>query len=375
MSRKSWFPSLLISLTLALSACTLPLTSTPSAIPIPTTAVPTIPLPTLPPPTNTPTNTPVPTSTNTPIPTSSVALVSFPYSGSYVDDRSTPWEVIVSLFNAVSSKQYSRAYGYWNNPTVSFSTYAAGYKDTGTVNLVFGQITSSGAAGSIYYTVPVILQGVANNAVQANYAACYVVRYVQAGNFGAPPFHPMGIDQGTAINISLNADLAAALSTACTTMPQGATPVPITTNNLNIDKTNYLDNRSGAIETVSSMLNALNLKQYVRAYYYFQNPSTYPGNYTTWSNGYSNTDTITATFGSVIQSGAAGSIYYEVPVAEVVTTTSATTQTFVGCYTLRLGQPANQVTPPFQPLGITQGSFTQVANGTDVSGLLTTVCP
>jgi hypothetical protein len=302
--------------------------------------------------------------------------VSFPYAaGTYIDDRSTPWEVIVSLFNAVSSKQYSRAYGYWNNPAVSFSDYAAGYKDTGTVNLVFGQITSSGAAGSIYYTVPVILQAFATNGVQANYAACYIVRYVQAGNFGAPPFQPMGIDQGTATNISLSANISAALSTACNGMPSGANPVAITANNLNIDKNNYLDNRSGAIETVSSLLNSLNLKQYVRAYYYFQAPATYPGNFTTWSNGFSNTDTITVTFGAVQQEGAAGSLYSKVPLAEVVTTTSATTQTFVGCYTLRLGQPANQMTPPFQPMGIIAGTFTQVANGTDVGSMLPTACP
>ncbi len=375
MSIKTVLPFLL-GLILVLSACTFPLSETPSVTPIPTTAVPTLPPQTVPPPTNSPVPpTPVP-PTNTPVPTSSISPVSIPYSaGSYVDDRSTPWEVIVSLFNAVSSKQYSRAYGYWNNPTVSFSNYAAGYKDTGSVNLVFGQISGSGAAGSVYYTVPVILEAYATNGVQANYAACYIVRYVQAGNFGAPPFQPMGIDQGTAQNISLNADIVAALSTACNGMPQGATPVPITANNLSIDKNNYLDNRSGAIETVSSMLNALNWKQYVRAYYYFQVPATYPGNYTTWSNGYSNTDTITVTFGTVKQGGAAGSIYYEVPLVEVVTSTSATTQTFVGCYTLRLGQPANQITPPFQPMGIVSGTFTQVANGTDVSGLLTTVCP
>jgi hypothetical protein len=57
-----------------------------------------------------------------------------------------------------------------------------------------------------------------------------------------------------------------------------------------------------------------------------------------------------------------------------VSTTTNTTQTFVGCYTLRLSQPANQTTPPFQPMGIISGKFTQVANGTDVNPLLPTAC-
>jgi hypothetical protein len=373
MPRKSLFPFLL-SLIMVLSACTFPFSATPTITPIPTTAVPTLPLST-----NTPvppTNTPVP-PTNTPVPTSSIAPVSIPYSGSYVDDRSTPWEVIISLFNAVSRKEFLRAYNYWRNPATSlgsFSSYAAGYSSTGTVDLVFGQISGDAGAGQVYYTVPVILKAT-NSGVHTNYAACYVIHYAQAANFGAPPFDPMGIDQGTANNISINADDATSLSTACAGMPSGANPVTITANNLNIDKSNYLDDRSGAIETVSSLLNALNLKQYVRAYYYFQDPVTYPGNYTTWSNGFSNTDAIAVTFDTVQQEGAAGSLYYKVPLAEVVTTTSASTQTFVGCYTLRLGQPANQMTPPFQPMGIISGTFTQVANGTDVGSMLPTACP
>jgi hypothetical protein len=295
-----------------------------------------------------------------------------------VDDRSTPWEVIVSLFNAVSRKEYLRAYGYYRNPSStlgSFVSYAAGYADTAVVDLVFGRIMSDSGAGQVYYSVPVIIKGTATNGVHANYAACYIVHYSQAANFGAPPFDPMGIDQQQAASISLNTDDVTALSTACNGKPQGAFPVPITPNNLSIDKNNYLDNRSGAIETVSSLLNALNSKQYVRAYYYFQVPATYPGNYTTWSNGFSNTDTITVTFGTVQQEGAAGSLYYKVPLAEIVTTTSATTQTFVGCYTLRLGQPTVQMTPPFQPMGIISGTFTQVANGTDVVSMLPTACP
>ena len=117
--------------------------------------------------------------------------------------------------------------------------------------------------------------------------------------------------------------------------------VAVSGTSLNIDKSNFLDNRSGPIETVSSFLNALNLKQYVRAYYYYQNPSTYPGPFDPYAAGYSNTDVITATFGNVQSEGAAGSMYFKVPLAMKVLTTSNTIQTFVGCYTLRLAQPSD----------------------------------
>jgi hypothetical protein len=145
-------------------------------------------------------------------------------------------------------------------------------------------------------------------------------------------------------------------------------------NSLNIDKNNFVDNLSGAKETVSSLLNALNLKQYVRAYSYYQVPATYPGPYDPYAAGYANTDTITVTFGTVQTEGAAGSLYYKVPLAEVVLTTSSTTQTFIGCYTLRLAQPGNQITPPFMPMGIVSGKFNQVANGSTLTPLLSTAC-
>ena len=57
-----------------------------------------------------------------------------------------------------------------------------------------------------------------------------------------------------------------------------------------------------------------------------------------------------------------------------VLTTSNTTQTFVGCYTLRLAQPAVQATPPFQPMSILSGKFTQVDNSADMNALLPTAC-
>jgi hypothetical protein len=128
------------------------------------------------------------------------------------------------------------------------------------------------------------------------------------------------------------------------------------------------------VETVSSFLNALNLKQYVRAYYYFQTPATFPGPYDPWSAGYAATDTLTVTFGTVQSEGAAGSTYYKVPLATHVVTSSNATQNFVGCYTLRLAQPANQTVPPFQPLGIVSGKFSQVASGANANSLLPTAC-
>ena len=116
--------------------------------------------------TNTPVNTAVPTATlpaatatlapsatAAPAPTNTTAPVNNPAASSkYIDDRSTPTQVIVSLYNAINRQEYLRAYNYWTNPSGSlgsFTAYAAGYQGTAAVTVVFGQVF--GDAGMSQY--------------------------------------------------------------------------------------------------------------------------------------------------------------------------------------------------------------------------------
>jgi hypothetical protein len=378
MFHKSLVP-VLLAFSLVLSGCATPTPVFPTVSPT-ETAVPPTPIPptaTQPPATATPLPTQAPTATTAPTATSTAAPVVNPSKDNYIDDRSTPSQVIVSYFNAINRQEYSRAYGYWRDPANSlgnFNAFVNGYQDTASVDLVFGQITGDAGAGQMYYTVPVILKAVKTNNVQANWSACYVLHMSQPGNFGAPPIIPMAIIRGSATSISLNTNDDTVLASACSGETTGGNEVSATGTSLDISKDNYLDNRSGPLETISSLLNSLNLKQYVRAYSYYSNTVAYPGSYTSYAAGYSDTDTITATFGTIQSEGAAGSIYYTVPLAMKVTTTSNATQTFVGCYTLRLAQPAVQAAPPFHPMSITAGEFKQVDNNVDVNPMLSTAC-
>ncbi len=256
----------------------------------------------------------------------------------------------------------------------SFTAYANGYQDTASVALVFGKIGGDAGMSQVYYTIPVILKVTKRNGTHTNYAACYVVHETSPDVYGAPPFSPMGVDRGSAKVADMNASDASVLASACSGYPSGPMTAPAVGASLDISKNNFLDNRSGPIETISSFLNALNLKQYVRAYSYFQDPATYPGAYGPYAAGYANTGSITVTFGTVQNEGAAGSLYYKVPLTMHVLTTSSTTQDFVGCYTLRLGQPAVQATPPFQPMGIIAGKFQQVNTHADAITQLPTAC-
>jgi hypothetical protein len=393
MIRKFMLRFLLV-LCLPILACTLTPTIAAPAIPSATAIVPSVETAALvspvEPATNTPTSTETPTPTIptatasptpslTPAPTATNTLVPLPNpsKGSYIDDRSTASQVIVSLYNAINRGEYLRAYSYWDDPAITlgdFNAYASGYQDTASVSLVFGQITGDAGMSQVYYSIPVILKATAGNGNRTNYAACYVVHETSPDVYGAPPFAPMGIYQGSATIADLHASDASVLSTACNGSSGGSMQVSIAGESLSIDKSNFLDNRSGSVETVSSFLNALNRKQYVRAYSYYQNPASYPGAYEPYAAGYADTDGITVVFGTVLNEGAAGSLYYKVPLALHVLTTSNTKQTFVGCYTLRLAQPAVQGIPPFQPMGIIAGKFQQVNNSVNVIPMLPTAC-
>jgi hypothetical protein len=299
-------------------------------------------------------------------------------SGAYLDDRSNPIALISSYFNAVNRKEYLRAYSYWRDPATTLGTltsFTNGYSHTDSVSLVFGPITGSAGAGQMYYTVPVRLKGIATSGVHGDYAACYIVHLSKPELFGAPPIVPMNIDKGTAKSVSVNASDASALAGACSgpDFPIGS-PVNIAPSSLDLSKNNYLDNRSDPKAAVSSYLNALNRKEYVRAYSYSQTPSTEFGPYSSYAAGYTSTDVITATFGTATSDAGAGNIYYKVPLVMKVLTTSAVHQTFVGCFTLHLSQPGVQGIYPFQPMGLTDGKFKTVANNVDTGPLLAVAC-
>lgn len=383
--------SLLVSITFIVMACSLSVNPKPpspttsagetqsSIIPMQTTSTPistALPVTVL-----SPTVTTAPTSTTAPTPTTVVIMPTLPSSSSslYIDDRSTPSGIIISYFNAVNRHEYLRAYSYWKDPATqlgSLNSFSNGYAKTASVELVLGQITGSAGAGQAYYTVPAIIKGTATNGQKANYAACYVVHISQPGFQAEPPFAPMSIIRGNANSVSTSINDTDVLASACSNLdyPTGE-PVDSRLANLtDLSKNNYLDNRSGPIEVVSSLLNALNKKEYVRAYYYWQKPASTVGPYNDYAAGFADTEVVTATFGTPSNEGGAGQLHYQVPLAMKVQTTTNTTQTFLGCYTLHLARPANQASAPFEPLGIIGGQFKKVNNNLDTAPLLATAC-
>jgi len=371
------FPRTALLLTILLAACTVQPTPLPTVLPTvvlsptPVAATPTSEtLPTVAAETATPEIVPSATSSPT------VGIIPDISAANYLDDRSTPAAVMLSYFNAVNRHEYVRAYSYYSaaNAPGTLESFSQGYQATQAVSVGIGPITSDGAAGSIFFTVPMVLNAVTTTGIQQKFAACYVLRLPQPQNYGAPPISPMHIERGTAALAAVNATDADVYASACPAPDYptdgNATPGGVETAT-DISAANYIDNRSDGVLVLSSYFNAINSKEYVRAYSYWQTP---PGAYEAFAAGYDTTASITAQFGTVIPDAGAGQIYYSVPVGLKATQTDGSIKSFVGCYQLHISQPAVQGTVPFQPLGIVSANNQPVDNTADLQVLLTSVC-
>jgi hypothetical protein len=120
-------------------------------------------------------------------------------------------------------------------------------------------------------------------------------------------------------------------------------------------ETRYLDDRSSPVSLVQSFYNAVNRKEYARAWSYYgdEKPAT---DLDAFAKGFENTAKVDVLIGNVASEGAAGSTFYYLPVSIAASDASGNQSVFAGCYTARLANPAIQGTP-FVPLHLDKGSL------------------
>jgi hypothetical protein len=353
--------------TVLLPSATMPLPTATPALPMAVTATS---LPTL-----------IPTATSAPnVPTATTASGSNGSSdgtlSDYLDDRSTPSGLILSLFNAINRKEYLRAYAYWEDPTHnkntgSFDQYMQGYQDTASVKVTLGVISSGNGAGQRYYSVPAVLKAKTTGGQTQTFAGCYVAHLASPDIQTAPPFQPMSIQSADVKLVDNGADPNALLTAACPPSGGQGNPIP-TTDPGTVNASNYLDDRSTAVDVLRSLFNAVNRKEYARAYFYWQAGLALP--FTQFQQGYQNTAKVDVTFGDVTSDVGAGQIRYRVPVALKSQTTDGKTQFFAGCYQLHLAQPVIQAALPFLPLGIERAQIGTAASESDAENQMAGAC-
>lgn len=117
----------------------------------------------------------------------------------------------------------------------------------------------------------------------------------------------------------------------------------------------YLDDRSDAAALVRSLYNAIDRGEYGRAWSYFgeKKPAK---DFDTFAKGFANTSRVDVETGAVSSEGAAGSTFFQVPVAIKATANDGKENIFAGCYTARLANPSIQG-EAFQPLHLEKGTL------------------
>jgi hypothetical protein len=248
------------------------------------------------------------------------------------EDRADPVNALASYFNAVNRREYPRAYGYWETPpNASYEDFAAGYADTASVLLVVSPPTRIGAAaGSMYAAVPALLLATHTDGSQHNFAGCYVMRSPNPAMTGAagPAWSlynaVVSAAPGNSSQATLLADACAALIPTQDEMP--------------------FEDRTTPVGLLASYFNAVNLKDYARAYGYWETPPN--PSLEQFAQGYADTaDVLLAVSPPTSIQGAAGSMYTTIPALLLATHVDGSQHTFVGCYVARRPNPA-MVSPP-----------------------------
>lgn len=91
----------------------------------------------------------------------------------------TPEDLLTSYYNAITLRDYPRAYGYWSAPPdQTLEEFAAGFQNLDGVS-VYADVTGirvEGAAGSIYTSMPVLITTTQLVGDPQGFVGCFVMR-------------------------------------------------------------------------------------------------------------------------------------------------------------------------------------------------------
>ncbi len=133
-------------------------------------------------------------------------------------ERNDATAMMEQYFKLITGKQYAEAYAYWATPGTGpnstppdYQSFVNGYKDTASITVQIGPVRPDGAAGTIYFPVPIVLRA-STASGQQQFWGCYLLSRTNApiGNT-LPPYpivirqaHIMAADAGTTPQALLN---------------------------------------------------------------------------------------------------------------------------------------------------------------------------
>ena len=140
----------------------------------------------------------------------------------------------------------------------------------------------------------------------------------------------------------------------------------------------YYENRNDPVAALKSYYNAINLKDYERAYSYFRgapnpDPSVAPP-YSQFVAGYADTASVTLAVGKVQEDAGAGNIYASIPVVLTAKHTDGSTHVYAGCYILHRVSDGISQDPNDELWSIQSAKLTEAPANSSVDTLLAQPC-
>jgi hypothetical protein len=232
--------------------------------------------------------------------------------------------LLASYYNAINRREYTRAWGYWENPpNHSYEDFVQGFADTDSVHLALHPpIWFEGAAGSAYTSIPLMLIATHMDGSLHNYVGCFTLR---RPNMGDPSVEKTwSLFDATVHPTPGNSSDTLLLTEGC-----GPTL-----------ETSY-DNMTSPVHLLASYYNAINLGEYTRAWGYWENPPN--PTYEAFVDGFSDTEAVMLVVRPPLRyEGAVGNVYTSIPVLLSAEHTDGSQHNYMGCFVVRrtnVGEP------------------------------------
>ena len=101
------------------------------------------------------------------------------------DDRSDPVTTLASYYSAINSRDFRRAYRFWESPPQSYEQFERGFADTDRVRLLIEPTPRiEGAAGSSFAEISTIIVATTRSGNERVFAGCYTLRKSNVRDMG-----------------------------------------------------------------------------------------------------------------------------------------------------------------------------------------------
>ncbi len=140
----------------------------------------------------------------------------------FYEDRTDPVAALVSFYNAITRKEYQRAYSYFQgapNPAPAlvgpYAGWVQGYATTTAVTVATGKAVLDAGAGNIYAAFPVALTATHTDGSSQVFSGCYVMHRINAGISPNPNDALWSINAAQIGAAPANASVAQLLAQTC----------------------------------------------------------------------------------------------------------------------------------------------------------------